>query len=139
VSVSKAIRQKVVELLDGEISVPLFDGKMEGNPNTFVLLNISGLTNENDTFDMRVTDCNLDFDIVSVRESTVKSEVLENIGDEIKEAINPTKNTIGFSLDAPLYLVMCELASESEVSAAVTTGNKMQQSKRITFRTIVTT
>lgn len=142
-SIAQAIKQKGTALLDGTLltgvtNVPLFDGKVEGAATTFVLMDVSNISNENDAFDLKVTECNWDFDIVSVRESTVKSEVLEEIGDQIKTAINPTKNTIGITLDAPLQLVMCELASETEVLATLTSGNKIQQSKRITFRTIVT-
>lgn len=139
---AKALKQGAAALIDGHLvfnaaNVPLFDGKVEGNVNIYALMSIANETSENDTFNMGVSEMNLVFDIVSIRDATAKSEVLEEVSDQIRLLINPTKNATGFSLSAPFHLVMCEFATAA-LEDVKTAGTKFVHSKRISFRTIVT-
>jgi hypothetical protein len=141
IEVGKAVKRAVVALIDGNLTyggdnVPLFDGKVEDNAMVYAMIDVADQTTENSCFDMEVNEFNLVFDLVSIREATAKSEVIEEVEGQIRALINPTINEAGFSLSDPLRLVSCEFAGATgdEVRAD---GDKIAHSKRITFRTIV--
>lgn len=139
---AKAVMQAVKTLIDGHITVgstnvPLFFGKTEGEPELYIKYGISGENTDDDTFDMSVSNMTLFFQICEVRDSTAKSETIEDIEDAIRLKINPTKNTIGFSLSDPFHLPMCEFDNAGDIDIDED-GAKFKHSKTINFRIIVT-
>lgn len=140
--VAKALKQAVAGVVDGNLTydgdnVPLFDGKIEEKVNTYVLIVASDQATEDEPFDLPLVTMNLSFIIVNKRHATAQSAVLEDLSDQIKQLINPTKNTEGFTLAAPFHLVGCQFVSAGEDQVVDLPNKVLAHTKRINFRTTI--
>jgi hypothetical protein len=134
--VAKAVKQAVVALLDGNLTynsvdVPVFDGKVEGAPKIYVLIAISGesiVSNKSRT----VSEGSILLSINNIRHATAQSEVLEEVSDQIKQALDGT-----VEVEDPLHMTFFRF--DSVAGETVDMGNSMiRHMKNLTYRFRIT-
>lgn len=140
----RALRKGVFTALDeavtyGANAVPVFDQKVETvvlNKPYILIANTSDA--DKSSKQKFVVETNLDIEIYQLRKSTAKSEVLDNISDQILQIILPAPGIAGFTMDTPFHVTNCKLVSGNLNGLTEIRPGEFLHGKRITIKNRIT-
>lgn len=135
-----ALRRGYWLALDGQIAVegidvPVYNGKVEGDITTdlYILLQQMSAKSKNSMSHI-ANDVYLTVDIKKRLASSVSSEDVEDVADQILQIVKPTARTIGISIANPFKLIIITVEDNDNERPREVEANNFIVTKSLRFR-----
>lgn len=134
-----AIRKAYYTALTGTLTCPVVDGKLETLPEDGIFV-VFGDQTESDKSNKHsfAHDVTLDVAVVDKRKATGSKKDVEDVSDQILQAIKPTPGSHGVTIDSPFVITNIKYVSGLTASVAIDSANQFIQVKRLQFTNRIT-